>query len=150
MSKANSALATLEMFTRRLREEARNLTIHEYDGAVTLREVVSAISTFEYSVRIAGEIEAHVRELGSEGRLLQMQLEQAFHHVPEQYDALLKDYVEGVNYKEARSALERLTSEELSESVEITQILGYGSVGYLQSSGSSSEVSRSSALRASL
>ena len=129
LSKANSALATLEKFTRRLREEARNLTIHEYDGAVTLREVVGAISTFEYSVRIAGEIEAHVRELGSEGRLVQMQLEQAFHHVPEQYDALLKDYADDVDHREARAALERLSSEELSESVEITQILGYGSVG---------------------
>ena len=59
---------------------------------MTLREVVSAISTFEYSVRIAEEIEAYVRELGSEGRLVELQLEQAFHGVPEQYDALLKDY----------------------------------------------------------
>ena len=66
LSKANSAVATLEKFARRLREEARALTLHEYDGAVTLREVVSAISTFEYSVRIAEEIEAYVRELGSE------------------------------------------------------------------------------------
>ncbi|MGH3106522.1 MAG: DNA integrity scanning diadenylate cyclase DisA, partial [Rubrobacteraceae bacterium] len=32
LSKANSAIATLEKFTRRLREEATNLTVHEYDG----------------------------------------------------------------------------------------------------------------------
>src|SRR3712207_5192359 len=79
LSKANSALATLEKFTRRLRDETRMLTVHEYDGVVTLREVVAAISTFEYSVRIADEIEAYVRELGSEGRLVAMQLEQHFH-----------------------------------------------------------------------
>ncbi|MDP9410373.1 MAG: DNA integrity scanning diadenylate cyclase DisA, partial [Actinomycetota bacterium] len=89
LSKANSAIATLEKFTRRLREEARGLTVHEYDGAVMLREVVGAVGTFEYSVRIAEEIEAYVRELGSEGRLVEMQLEQAFHGVPEQYEALL-------------------------------------------------------------
>src|SRR3712207_8662500 len=53
LAKANSAIATLEKFTRRLREEARNLTVHEYDGAVTLREVVGAVGTFEYSARIA-------------------------------------------------------------------------------------------------
>jgi len=130
LSKANSALATLEKFTVRLTEEARNLTVHEYDGAVTLREVVGAVSTFEYSARIADEIEAYVRELGSEGRLVEMQLEQAFHNVPDQYEALLRDYVDdGVDPDDARAKLHAFTSEQLSEPVEITQLLGYGSVG---------------------
>jgi len=130
LSKANSALATLEKFTRTLRDEARLLTVHEYDGAVTLREVVGAIVTFEYSVRIAEEIEAYVRELGSEGRLVEMQLEQAFHGVPEQYDALLRDYVEeGVDYREVKKKLRTFSAEQLSDPVEITQLLGYGSVG---------------------
>ncbi len=114
LSKANSALATLEKFTVRLTEEARNLTVHEYDGAVTLREVVGAISTFEYSARIADEIEAYVRELGSEGRLIEMQLEQAFHNVPDQYDAILKDYVDdGVDPGDVRDGLHAFTSEQL-------------------------------------
>ncbi len=130
VSKSNSALATLEKFTARLTEEARNLTVHEYDGVVTLREVVNAISTFEYSARIADEIAAYVRELGSEGRLVQMQLEEAFHNVPDQYDALLKDYVdEDVDAREVRAELHAFTSEQLSEVVQITQLLGYGSVG---------------------
>jgi diadenylate cyclase len=130
LSKANSALATLEKFTRTLRDEARLLTVHEYDGSVTLREVVGAIVTFEYSIRIAEEIEAYVRELGSEGRLVEMQLEQAFHGVPEQYDALLRDYVEeGVDYREVRKKLRTFSAEQLSDPVEITQLLGYGSVG---------------------
>ena len=130
LAKANSALATLEKFTRTLREEARILTLHEYEGTVALREVVGAIGTFEYSVRIAEEIEAYVRELGSEGRLVEMQLEQAFHGIPEQYDALLRDYVEeGVDYRQVRKQLRTFTSEQLSDPVEITQLLGYGSVG---------------------
>jgi len=130
VSKSNSALATLEKFTARLTEEARNLTVHEYDGVVTLREVVNAISTFEYSARIADEIAAYVRELGSEGRLVQMQLEEAFHNVPDQYDALLKDYVdEDVDAREVRAELHAFTSEQLSEVVQIPQLLGYGSVG---------------------
>ncbi len=130
LSKANSALATLEKFTRRLRDETRLLTVHEYDGAVTLREVVAAIGTFEYSARIADEIEAYVKELGSEGRLVEMQLEEAFHGVREQYDALLRDYVEeGVDCREVRRRLREFSSEQLSDPVEITQLLGYGSVG---------------------
>jgi diadenylate cyclase len=133
LSKADSALATLEKFTRRLREEARTLTLHEYDGTVTLREVVGAVATFEYSVRIAGEIENYIRELGSEGRLVEMQLEQAFHNVPEQYDALIRDYAaEGQDHEKSRARLHELSSEELSEPMEIAQILGYDSVGPLE------------------
>ena len=129
LSKANSALATLEKFTRRLREEARLLTLHEYDGVVTLREVVSAVGTFEYSVRIAEEIEAYVRELGREGRLIEMQLEQAFHNVPEQYNALIRDYsAEDSDYRDIRGKLRELSNEMLSDPVEITQVLGYGPV----------------------
>lgn len=128
LSKANSAIATLEKFTLRLREEARGLTVHEYDGAVTLREVAGAVVTFEYSARIADEIQAYVRELGSEGRLVDMQLEQAFHGVPEQYEALLKDYVaEGTDYRTARGQIESYTSEQLSESAQIVRALGYSS-----------------------
>ncbi len=133
LSKANSALATLEKFTRRLRDEARVLTLHEYEGVVALREVVAAVSTFEYSVRIAEEISAYVRELGSEGRLVRMQLEQAFYNVPEQYDALLRDYVdEEVDYREVKERLSDFTPEQLSNTMEITQLLGYGSVGQTQ------------------
>jgi diadenylate cyclase len=132
LTKANSAIATLEKFTRRLREEARNLTVHEYDGAVTLREVVGAVGTFEYSARIAEEIEAYVRELGS-GRLVEMQLEQAFHGVPEQYEALLRDYVaEEADYRVVREDIRTLSAEQLSDSVEIAQALGYGPDGQME------------------
>ncbi len=130
LSKADSALATLEKFTRRLREEARVLTLHEYDGVVTLREVVGAVATFEYTVRIADEIENHVRELGQEGRLVEMQLEQAFHNVPEQYDALIRDYAaEELSHKEIQARLHELSNEELSDPMELAQVLGYDSVG---------------------
>ena len=130
LSKANSAIATLEKFTRRLRDEARVLSTHEYDGTVTLREVVGAISTFEYSLRIADEVGAYVRELGREGRLVEMQLEQAFSDIPEQYEALLRDYVEdGTDDRRVASKLRGFTNEQLSDSTEMTQLLGYRSVG---------------------
>ncbi len=130
LSKANSAIATLEKFTRRLRDEARVLSTHEYDGTVTLREVVGAISTFEYSLRIADEVEAYVRELGREGRLVEMQLEQAFSDIPEQYEALLRDYVEdGTDDHRVASKLRGFTNDQLSDPTEMTQLLGYRSVG---------------------
>lgn len=133
LSRADSALATLEKYTRRLREEARMLTLHEYDGAVTLREVVGAVATFEYSVRIAAEIENYIRELGQEGRLVEMQLEQAFHNVPEQYDALIRDYAaDDAEYEEIQARLRNFSNEGLSDPMEIAQVLGYDSVRPLE------------------
>jgi diadenylate cyclase len=59
-----------------------------------------------------------------------MQLGQAFHGIPEQYDALLRDYVaEHVNYRQVRQELRTCSSEQLSDPVQVTQILGYDSVG---------------------
>ena len=133
LSKANSAIATLEKFTLRMREEARGLTVHEYDGAVTLREIVGAVVTFEYLVRIGEEIEAYVRELGSEGRLIEMQLEQAFHGVPEQYEAMLKDYIpEEADYDSVREELATFSAEQLSDSFELCRALGYSPAGPLE------------------
>jgi diadenylate cyclase len=133
LSKANSAIATLEKFTLRLREEARGLTVHEYDGAVTLREVVGAVVTFEYSAKIAEEIQAYVRELGSEGRLVRMQLEQAFHGVPEQYEALLKDYVAAdTDFSSVRRQIQSFSAEQLSDSAQLARTLGYSLDGPLE------------------
>jgi diadenylate cyclase len=129
MNRAVSALTTLEKFTRRLRQEARLLSVHEYDGRVTLREVVGVVSIFEYTVRIAEEVEHYVKELGQEGRLVGMQLEQEFHPVRKPYEALVRDYVsEDISYEEARKRLEKLTLQQLPEPIEIKQALGYGQI----------------------
>src|ERR671939_1335110 len=59
-----------------------------------------------------------------------MQLEQAFHNVPAQYDALIRDYApEEVDYEENRARLRKLSNEELSDPVEIAQVLVYDSIG---------------------
>lgn len=107
--------------------------MHEYDGAVTLREVVGAVVTFEYSARIAEEIQAYVRELGSEGRLVRMQLEQAFHGIPEQYEALLKDYVAAdTDFGSVRRQIKGFSAEQLSDSAQLARTLGYSSDGPLE------------------
>ncbi len=127
LGKADSALATLEKYTRRLREEVRLLSIHEHEGTASLREVVGVLRTFEYTVHITEEIENYLKELGQEGRLINMQLNQVSRWVPKQHEALLRDYVpEGRTHEEAKERLQSLTTEELSDPVELAEALGYG------------------------
>lgn len=115
LDKAGAALTTLEKFAGRLRNEARLLTIHEFEGSVNLKEVVEALKTFEYTVHITEEIEDYITELGEEGRLIRLQLEQSTHWIPEQHEGLLRDYVpEGVSPKEVRERLQSLSTDQLS------------------------------------
>ena len=80
-------------------------------------------------MRIAEEVEQYIKGLGQEGRLVCMQLEQEFHRVPKPYEALLRDYIsDDIGYEEARKRLGKLTLQQLSEPIEITQPLGYGQI----------------------
>lgn len=126
LGKAESALTTLEKFAGRLRDEVRLLTIHEFEGSVNLKEVVEALKTFEYTVHITEEIEHYITELGEEGRLIRLQLEQSTHWIPEQHEGLLRDYVpEGVNPKGVRERLQSLSTDQLSSDNRGAKVLGY-------------------------
>lgn len=127
LDKAGAALTTLEKFAGRLRDEARLLTIHEFEGSVNLKEVVEVLKTFEYTVHITEEIEDYITELGEEGRLIRLQIEQSTHWIPEQHVGLLRDYVpEGVSLEEARERLQSLSTDQLSDDDSLATALGYG------------------------
>jgi diadenylate cyclase len=126
LDKADSALVTLEKFTRRLREQARLLSIHEHEGTVSLSEVVSVLETFEQTVRISAEIRDYLTELGTEGGLIELQLDQAAHWIPNQHEGLLRDYVsEKVSYEEARSRLRELEAAPLPDASTLARAIGY-------------------------
>jgi diadenylate cyclase len=126
LGKADSALVTLEKFAGRLRERARLLTVHEYEGTAPLSEVVGALETFEETARIAAEIRSYLTELGEEGGLISLQLEQSTHWIPAQRKALLRDYVsESVSYEEAEARLQALDLAQLSDGSLLARALGY-------------------------
>lgn len=91
--RANQALSTLERYRTRLDEVSSTLTALEMDGAVTLRDVVSVLQRAEMVRRIADEIEAYVDELGSDGRLLELQLEELMHGVERERELVVLDYL---------------------------------------------------------
>ncbi len=126
LGKADSALVTLEKFAGRLRERARLLTVHEYEGTASLSEVVGVLETFEETARIAAEVRGYLTELGEEGGLISLQLEQSTHWIPAQHEALLRDYVsEGVSYEQAEARLRALDLVRLAEGSLLARALGH-------------------------
>ena len=76
LSRANQALATLERYKLRLDEVSGTLSALEIEDLVTVRDAVAVVQRLEMVRRIADEISGYVVELGTDGRLLALQLDE--------------------------------------------------------------------------
>ena len=76
LSRANQALATLERYKLRLDEVSGTLSALEIEDLVTVRDVCAVAQRLEMVRRIADEIVGYVVELGTDGRLLTLQLDE--------------------------------------------------------------------------
>src|SRR5690349_6331133 len=74
LSRANQALATLERYKLLLDEVSGTLSALEIDDLVTVRDAMAVSQRLDMVRRIATEIECYVVELGTDGRLLILQL----------------------------------------------------------------------------
>jgi diadenylate cyclase len=92
LTKANQALSTMQNYRTRLDEVLRHLTHLEFDDAVTLGDVAEAIGRLEMVQRVAFEVGRYIVQLGTEGRLVQMQADELSANVDEAYQLLIRDY----------------------------------------------------------
>ncbi len=76
LTKANQALQTLEKYKSVLDEVTTNLNALEFNDLVTIYDVALVIQKMEMVMRITNIIEKYVIELGEEGNLVRMQLEE--------------------------------------------------------------------------
>lgn len=128
LSKADQALLTLERFKNRLNQVAATLTALEFREAVILSDVTSVIQRSEMVLALSYLIERYVIELGTEGRLVQMQMEELLANVREDMTAVLNDYLIDPTPKRVETAvveLAALPTDELISMERIAGILGY-------------------------
>ena len=93
LARANQALAALERYKLRLDEVASTLSALEIEDLVTVRDAMSVSQRLEMVRRIADEIEGFVVELGTDGRLLALQLDEMLAGVEEDRALLVRDYL---------------------------------------------------------
>jgi diadenylate cyclase len=133
LSRANQALATLERYKLRLDEVAGTLSALEIEDLVTVRDVTAVAQRLEMVRRIATEIAEYVVELGTDGRLLSLQLDELIAGVEPERELVARDYVpqpgsgsrRSRTVPEALSELDRLTHSELLELATVARALGY-------------------------
>ncbi len=139
--KANQAIQTLEKYRSVFDQALTNLSALEFEDLVTVSDVVTVIQRTEMVLKIQREIEKYISELGSEGRLIKMQLEELVSNVEQEGVLLIKDYIseeleeESSDPEEILESLTDWSSDEILTLNTISKALGYsGSVNTLDES----------------
>ena len=128
LSKANQGLATLEKYRSRLDQLSARLTNLEFMGSCTLHDVLSVLQRAESVTRMAAEVERYIIELGTEGRLIEMQLEETVVGVIGDRSALVRDYAVVDTEEQIErtiSELAGLPHQELLDFGRLAELLGY-------------------------
>src|SRR3954464_15318399 len=128
LAKANQALATLDKYRTRLDQVSTRLTALEFEGGATLHDVLTVVQRAELVTRMAVEIERYIVELGTEGRLIEMQLEETMVGVAADKAALVHDYLAENTDDAFAAALDqvgRLHPQDLLDFGRLAEVLGY-------------------------
>ena len=128
ISKANQALQIVEKYKKVFDSKINMLNEYEFNDIVTLENVLTAIQRAEMVMRIADEVVKAIDELGEEGRLLEMQLDETVGDLEKEELLLIKDYIAPGKKRTADKIVEELKKivyEDLIKSSKIADLLGY-------------------------
>jgi len=128
LARTNQALGTLETYRSRLDQGLTRLTALEFQSAVVLDDVLVVLQRAEMTTRMAEEIERNCVELGEEGRLIRMQLDELMEDVPREKAAVVYDYERTGDPASGAVVLEKLSEVDyprLLEFEELAERLGY-------------------------
>lgn len=136
LARATQALATLERYRQRLDQVTISLSNQEIEDTATVRDVVAVLQRQEMVRRISEEISQYVLELGTDGRLVALQLEELAIKSGNEPEVVLRDYAEAAYAAGASStsldveaALElfaELPAPELVDLTRLARLLGFG------------------------
>ena len=132
LSRANQALATLERYKMRLDEVSGTLSALEIEDLVTIRDVASVAQRLEMVRRISGEIDGYVIELGTDGRLLTLQLDELVAGLETDRQLVVRDYLPVSTARRTRTTegvfadLDALSSTDLLDLSIVSRAIGLG------------------------
>lgn len=117
IDRSSQALSTLQRFRSRYDDALATLTRLEMEDSVSVRDVVAVLQPGEMVRRIAEEIEGHLVELGSDGRLIHLQTEELSSGVEESLTLVLLDYTD-------EKGIARLRALEADSLMDLPSVVG--------------------------
>ncbi len=128
ISKANQALQTVEKYKKVFDSKLNLLNEYEFNDIVTLENVIIAIQRAEMVMRVADEVNRAIDELGEEGRLLEMQLDELIGDLEKEELLIIKDYIAPGKKRTCEKILDeikKLGHDDLVKSEKFAKLLGY-------------------------
>jgi diadenylate cyclase len=123
LSRANQAIATLERYKSRLDEVSQALSALEIEDLVTVRDAAVVSQRLEMVRRIADEVTGHVVELGTDGRLLALQLDELMAGVDADRELIARDYVpSGRRGRPVEAVLRDMSELSAIDLLDLTQV----------------------------
>ena len=128
ISKANQALQIAEKYKKVFDNKINMLNEYEFNDIVTLENVITSIQRAEMVMKISEEVSKAIDELGEEGRLLEMQLDETVGDLEKEELLIIKDYIAPGKKIQPEKIIEELKEcayENLLKPAKIADLLGY-------------------------
>lgn len=129
LMRANQMLEVLEKYKVVFDNMLNILSEHEFDDIVSLETVANTIYRSELIMRMESEVRKNIIELGSEGKIVNMQLEELIANVESEEQKIIRDYM---NFKDSAKTVAKILNEirkldkkDLVNAEKIIKILGY-------------------------
>ncbi|PLS15515.1 DNA integrity scanning protein DisA [Bacillus sp. M6-12] len=131
LSKANLAIQTLEKYKSVLNQSIIELGLLEFEELVTYTDLLKVFHRYTMVLRIKGELSSYLNELGTEGRLIRLQMNELLADLEEEGSLIIKDYAfeKSINTREVIVRLQELSQQEMPDDHILMKILGYN--GYI-------------------
>lgn len=135
LPRANQAIATLERYKVRLDEVSHILSALEIEDQVTVRDVAIVAQRLEMVNRIVAEVEAYILELGTDGRLLSLQLQELIAGLDTELELVIQDYLpsrkRSLTPAKVTSRLAQLPQPQLVDITQVAETLGFSAADAL-------------------
>ena len=128
ITRANQALQTLQNYKNVFDSKLKILNEYEFNDIVTLDNVITCLQRAEMVMRIAEEVENAIDELGEDGFLVKMQLEELIDNLPTEELLIVKDYIAPNKRMSPEKILELIRKnlqDDFTDASTIAKLLGY-------------------------
>ena len=129
MGQVNQLVSTLQTTRAALDRSLLRLTALELDNYVTLADITSIFSSFEILQQAKEELQFCIVKLGSQGKLVRMQLEQlAGSTIENDYTLMIRDYASDSSEENAariREQFAKMKAQDLTNPHRVAEVLGY-------------------------
>jgi diadenylate cyclase len=127
LTKANQAIQTLEKYKVVLDQSISNLSVLEFEELVTHGDLLQVLHRFEMVLRIKNELLTYLSELGTEGRLIRLQMNELLADIEEEAMLIIRDYAHNRDIKpfEVLYKFQELVHSEVLDDNVLLKLLGY-------------------------